>query len=147
MIPVISSTGMSCFQQIISVSSSKFKTERPGWTFHSWRNDKITSTLANTVISWSLKYMVIVSCLLKKFMLLLEYRSYISQHHLKAVGCPVVIAPVVLYSDDTSGNKSKKWNKFDCWCITLAGLPIHEARKFQHIHFLACSNNMPAIHD
>ena len=51
----------------------------------------------------------------------------------------------MLYSDDTSGNKSKKWNKFDCWCITLAGLPIHEARKFQHIHFLACSNNMPAM--
>lgn len=57
----------------------------------------------------------------------------------------MVVAPILLYSDDTSGNKSKKWNKFDCWCLTLAGLPLCEARKFEHIHFVACSNNVSAL--
>ncbi len=55
------------------------------------------------------------------------------------------IAPLVLFTDDTSGNRSKKWNKFDYWCLTLAGLPIIEARMFQNINFLTCSNRISAI--
>ena len=57
----------------------------------------------------------------------------------------VVLAPLLLYSDDTSGNKSKKWNKFDAFCITLAGLPKSQARKFSNIHFIACSNQLSAM--
>ena len=57
----------------------------------------------------------------------------------------MVVAPVVLYSDDTSGNKSKKWNKFDSWCMTLAGLPQHMVDRPQHMHLLACSNNVSAL--
>lgn len=49
------------------------------------------------------------------------------------------MALIVLYSDDTSGNKSKKWNKFDCWCLSMAGLPIKFARQFSNIHLLAFS--------
>ena len=52
------------------------------------------------------------------------------------------MAPIVLYSDDTSGNRSKKWNKFDCWCMSVAGLPLCEARKIENIHFLSCSNHV-----
>ena len=44
-----------------------------------------------------------------------------------------------------SGNQSKVWNKFDCFCISLAGLPIHERRKFQNINFICCSNNVPVM--
>ena len=58
---------------------------------------------------------------------------------------PVVISPPVLFSDDTSGNRSKKWNKFDYWCLTLAGLPIVESRSFQNIHFLSCSNRLSSL--
>ena len=58
---------------------------------------------------------------------------------------PVVICPLVLFSDDTSGNRSKKWNKFDYWCLTLAGLPIAESRSFQNIHFLLCSNRLSSL--
>ena len=36
----------------------------------------------------------------------------------KAEGLPVVLAPLILFSDDTSGNKS---NKFDNWALLLAG--------------------------
>lgn len=29
--------------------------------------------------------------------------------------------PLVLFCDDTSGNKSKKWNKFIEWDLIIAG--------------------------
>ena len=50
-----------------------------------------------------------------------------------------------LYCDDTSGNKSKKWNKFDCWTLLLAGLPKHENAKLRNIHFLTCSNRASVL--
>ena len=62
-----------------------------------------------------------------------------------AAGVPVVVSPLILYSDDFSGNRSKKWNKFDAWCVTLASLPMKEARKFENIHFIACSNVVSAV--
>lgn len=71
--------------------------------------------------------------------------QYIHHHPLKHCGLPVVLAPLLIYSDDTSGNRSKKWNKFDIWCMTLACLPKHEARKFENIHFISCSNQLSAI--
>ena len=74
-----------------------------------------------------------------------EYLDYVVQHPSKGCRYPIVVAPILLYSDDTSGNKSKKWNKFDCWCLSLAGLPLCEARKVEHIHFLATSNKLSAI--
>lgn len=38
----------------------------------------------------------------------------------------VVMVLLILYSDDTSGYKSKHWNKFDSWCVKLAGLTNEE---------------------
>lgn len=71
---------------------------------------------------------------------------YTSHHHLKAVasGRPIVIAPILLYSDDTSGNRSKKWNKFDVWCISLAGIPKDAIHESSNIYFVACSNRTSA---
>ena len=81
------------------------------------------------------------------YITLQEYTLYTAQHHLKssAAGNPVVIAPLFLYSDDTSGNRSKKWNKFDLWCVSLACIPKHEARKVTNIHFVGCSNRLSAM--
>ena len=50
------------------------------------------------------------------------------------------MVPLILYTDDTSGNKSKQWNKFDLWCIKLAGLPTKENSKLHNIHMIVCSN-------
>ena len=49
--------------------------------------------------------------------LMLEYTMYVQVHPIKSAsnGIPVVISPLILYSDDFSGNRSKKWNKFDAW--------------------------------
>ncbi len=63
-----------------------------------------------------------------------EYKAFSAPHRLKEVahGKPVVITPLILYSDDTSGNRSKQWNKFDSWCIILAGLPRSENSKLHN---------------
>ena len=70
-----------------------------------------------------------------------------SCHRLKdaACGLPVVMVPLVLYSDDTSGNWSNKWNKFHVWAMMLAGLPRAENSQLENIHFICCSNETSAV--
>jgi hypothetical protein len=63
----------------------------------------------------------------------------------KAVGKPVVMVPLTAFTDDTSGNKSKKWKKFDSWSIMLSGLPRHENSRLQNIHFYSCSDTVSAL--
>ena len=41
---------------------------------------------------------------------------------LRAQGRPVLCLPLLLFSDDSSGNRSKKWNCFDVWYTLLGGL-------------------------
>ena len=54
---------------------------------------------------------------------------YVEEHHLKSVakGLPIVLGPIVIYSDDMSGNLTKRWNKFDCYSMSFAGLPVEHA--------------------
>ncbi|KAL5463151.1 hypothetical protein EMCRGX_G032027 [Ephydatia muelleri] len=63
----------------------------------------------------------------------------------KAAGKKVVMLPLILFADDTSGNKSKKWHKFESWYLLLAGLPRHENAKPENIHFLCSSDRMSAL--
>ena len=44
-----------------------------------------------------------------------DFSLHLKPHHIKEKvdGRPVVMVPIVLFSDDTGGNKSKKWHKFD----------------------------------
>ena len=60
----------------------------------------------------------------------------------KSQGRPVTVCPLLLYTDDTSGNKSKKWNKFDCWCMLLAGLHHEDNAKLHNIHLITYSNKV-----
>ncbi|KAI9628456.1 hypothetical protein H4Q26_018057 [Puccinia striiformis f. sp. tritici PST-130] len=48
--------------------------------------------------------------------------------------------PINLYCDDTSGNKSKKWNKHISYYFTLAGLPPKISNQQFNCHFLCTSN-------
>eukprot|EP00731_Ephydatia_muelleri_P006261 Em0003g509a len=77
-------------------------------------------------------------------MTLQETTSYLSPHPMKAkaAGKPVVMLPIILFSDDTSGNKSKKWHKFESWYMSLAGLPRHINARIENIHFLCCSDSV-----
>ena len=94
-------------------------------------------------------YIVIEFCLICLSICLLfkDCLNYSEAHPLKRVseGLPVIVAPIVLYSDNFSGNRSKKWNKFDAWCMALAGLLKVEARQFCNIHFIACSNKVTTM--
>ena len=77
-----------------------------------------------------------------------EYSTYTSPSPLKSHGendRPVVMVPLLMYTDGTSGNRSKKWNNFDCWCFLLAGMPQHENGKMHNIHFVTCSNQTDAL--
>lgn len=58
---------------------------------------------------------------------------------------PVFTLPLILYSDDTSGNRSKKWNKFDVWTLLLAGLPRSDNAKMENIHMITASNQVSAL--
>ncbi|KAI9602047.1 hypothetical protein KEM48_000993 [Puccinia striiformis f. sp. tritici PST-130] len=48
--------------------------------------------------------------------------------------------PISLYSDDTSGNISKRWNKHISFYFTLSGLPPNLSNQEYNCHFLATSN-------
>lgn len=63
----------------------------------------------------------------------------------KANGLEILHVPMNIYSDDTSGNVSKKWNKHMSFVATLAGLPPHLTNQEYHMHFLAASNSASAL--
>ena len=63
----------------------------------------------------------------------------------KAAGRSVVIVPLILFTDNTSGNRSKKWNKYDSWYLLLAGLGRHANAKPRNVHFLTTSNKVSAL--
>ncbi|KAH9811537.1 hypothetical protein DFH28DRAFT_900388 [Melampsora americana] len=63
----------------------------------------------------------------------------------KANGLPIRSVPIALYSDDTSGNVSKKWNKHMSYYFTLAGLKPKLTNQEYHIHPLCTSNIASAL--
>ncbi|KAJ3382315.1 hypothetical protein HDU80_001562, partial [Chytriomyces hyalinus] len=63
----------------------------------------------------------------------------------KAKGRQVISVPLTLFNDDTSGNVSKKWNKYESWLFTLAGLPFKSTQQQANINFICTSNNASAI--
>ena len=76
-----------------------------------------------------------------------ETTDYLTPHHLKtkAAGKRVVMMPLVLFSDDTSGNHSKKWHKFESWYLQLAGFERHENARLENIHFVCCSDSVSPL--
>ena len=63
----------------------------------------------------------------------------------KAKGNPVLILPLIIYSDDLSGNRTKKWNKFDCITFLLAGLSKEMNTDRNNIHLICTSNKVTAL--
>lgn len=60
-------------------------------------------------------------------------------------GRHVEVVPLIIFSDDVSGNISKKWNKFDVWAMILAGLPRAVNSHLENIHFLCASNKVDCL--
>lgn len=57
-----------------------------------------------------------------------------------AKGNSVYAFPIWLYCDDTSGNKTKKWNKHNSYLFIPAGLLHHLVHCEYNLHFIATSN-------
>ena len=55
------------------------------------------------------------------------------------------MVPLNLFTDDVSGNQSKKWNKFDVWALLLAGLPHNINSRLENIHFICASNQASCL--
>ena len=58
----------------------------------------------------------------------------------KANGKIIRHMPITLYADDTSGNKSKRWNKHVSYCFTLSGLRPALTNMEYNVHFVCTSN-------
>ncbi|KAI8328459.1 hypothetical protein BD560DRAFT_464511 [Blakeslea trispora] len=52
----------------------------------------------------------------------------------------VMVAPIVLFSDDTSGNQSKQYNVFDSYLMTPAALSF-DARSSKNNTYFICTSN------
>ncbi|KAG0142889.1 hypothetical protein CROQUDRAFT_14451, partial [Cronartium quercuum f. sp. fusiforme G11] len=63
----------------------------------------------------------------------------------KANGRAIQHVPIMLYSDDTSGNISKKWNKHMAFYCNLARLPPKMMNQEYNIHFISTSNAATAL--
>jgi len=76
-----------------------------------------------------------------------EWEELTSENHWKksSGGLHVEMVPLVLFSDDVSGNESKKWNKFDVWAMLLAGLPKSANHQLENIHFICASNRVGCL--
>ncbi|KAI8327320.1 hypothetical protein EDC96DRAFT_549720 [Choanephora cucurbitarum] len=64
------------------------------------------------------------------------------QHYMK-----VQIIPYILYTDETSGNTSKQYNKFDSVQMVFVALPISERNKRENVHFILTSNKKLSVVD
>lgn len=75
----------------------------------------------------------------------LERNGYnlLSPHLLKArsIGRKVVNIPLILFSDETSANQSKKWNLFEVWYAKLAGIPWSHSQ-YSTVHFICGSQTV-----
>ncbi|KAA1083685.1 hypothetical protein PGT21_003970 [Puccinia graminis f. sp. tritici] len=63
----------------------------------------------------------------------------------KANGKIIRHVPLNMYCDDTSGNKSKKWNKHISYYFTLSGVPPKISNQQFNCHFLCTSNIAGAL--
>ena len=58
----------------------------------------------------------------------------------KAGGKLIYHMPINLYADDTSGNKSKRWNKHISFYFTFSGLSTKMNNMEYNCHFISTSN-------
>lgn len=69
-----------------------------------------------------------------------NYRSRVPVNEETGKNMKVRIVPISLFSDDTTGNTSKKWNCYDSWTMNVAAFPLVESNKYEN-HFVLCTSN------
>ncbi|KAI8849952.1 hypothetical protein BC829DRAFT_345983, partial [Chytridium lagenaria] len=53
--------------------------------------------------------------------------------------------PVLIFSDEMSGNYSKKWNLHENCFMILAGLPFEDQQRNEHLHLMCTSKSTDSI--
>ena len=88
------------------------------------------SDLTHYLHTYTVCYTVRISLSLSPFLSFpqRDYMNFTAPSRRRHNCLPSIVIPLIIYSDDTSGNRSKKWNKFDYWCLLLAGLPDMKTR-------------------
>ncbi|KAI8461648.1 hypothetical protein BY996DRAFT_6408488 [Phakopsora pachyrhizi] len=74
-----------------------------------------------------------------------EIIKLLNPWRIKAQGRMIRHVPLNIYSDDTSGNLSKQWNKHISIFMSLAGLPPHISNQEYNTLFVATSNIATAL--
>ena len=76
-----------------------------------------------------------------------EWKDLHTVHELKqsSKGLEVTVVPLILFSDDVSGNRSKKYNCFNNWALLLGGLSRQDNAKLKNIHFITASNKVKLL--
>lgn len=59
----------------------------------------------------------------------------------------IEVVPYIIYSDETSGNTSKQYNKFDSVQIVPAALALSERNKRENMYFILTSNKKLSVVD
>ncbi|SAL95007.1 hypothetical protein [Absidia glauca] len=57
----------------------------------------------------------------------------------------VKIVPVALFSDDTSGNSSKQYNKYDSWSMVCAALSFEDRNRRENTYFLGAVSGSESL--
>lgn len=60
----------------------------------------------------------------------------------KYCGLTLKVAPLILFSDDTGGNTSKRWNKFDSFLMIPAAMDFDDRNELENLHFIATSHDI-----
>ncbi|KAG1439802.1 hypothetical protein G6F56_012167 [Rhizopus delemar] len=70
--------------------------------------------------------------------------NFVDRHSCPCNYMVVKIIPVSLFSDDTSGNRTKKWNCFDTWSMVPLAIPLSMRNQYISQSFVCGSNRLVA---
>ncbi|KAI8378910.1 hypothetical protein BD560DRAFT_487811 [Blakeslea trispora] len=57
----------------------------------------------------------------------------------------VRISPIILFTDDTSGNKSKQFNAYESWSMRCASMTFKERSSLENMHFIGAVQKKEGI--
>ncbi|KAI8913876.1 hypothetical protein DFJ77DRAFT_431246, partial [Powellomyces hirtus] len=76
---------------------------------------------------------------------ILNIQAPVNHWRQTANGRRILVVPLVMFCDGSSGNISKQWNNHDTWIFTLAGLPFDQRSSDYHQHFVCTSNGLDGM--
>jgi hypothetical protein len=116
----------------ISVEESDILVESLGYNLEDKLSHVFFSVSPRSVsaLNETLRSLLLDNHFMKKLMVDQDRRVIDSNKFYK-----VKIAPIILFTDDTSGNRSKQYNAYESWSMKCAALSFKERSSIANIHF------------